>query len=134
MNFKTTIILLLFCFFYGVSAAQKIQLDTLYSKALNQISVKPLFTDSLVSSFLIEIPSGGVVPLHLHKYHAEHVLILSGNANMILNRDTLKVQPNQLIFIPRNTPHKVWVTSKEPLRVVSLQAPKFTGIERKILE
>jgi mannose-6-phosphate isomerase-like protein (cupin superfamily) len=130
------LILILFC--YGLNQkqglAQQKNINDYFSNEVAKIKVQPLFSDSLVSSFLIEIPVKDTVNLHKHLKHSEHVFILEGSAKMILKTDTLSIEPNQLIFIPKNTPHKVWVTSKSPLRVVSIQAPQFNGNDRILLE
>lgn len=124
--------LLLFCllslFSSGISA-QKISLDTINGADSTQnIQLQALFGDSLVSSFYIEIQSN--VPAHMHRHHSEHVYVLSGQGNMRMADSSFVISAGDLIFIPKDTPHSVRTTSQEPLRVISIQAPRFVGLDR----
>jgi mannose-6-phosphate isomerase-like protein (cupin superfamily) len=93
---------------------------------------KSLFTDSLVSSSVICISKE--VKLHKHLEHAEHVLVLEGEGEMRLGTEVFVIKKNDLIFIPKNTPHAVKTTSSIPLKVLSIQAPLFDGKDRVMLE
>lgn len=88
--------------------------------------------DSLSSSFLIWIKKE--VKLHKHLEHSEHVYVLEGEGNMQLGNETFKIKAGYLIFIPQNTPHKVVTTSNTPLKVISIQSPKFDGTDRILME
>lgn len=85
-------------------------------------------SDSLVSSFVIWIKKE--VKEHKHEFHSEHVYILEGTAEMTLNEQRFTVKTGDFIFIPQNTWHYVKVTSAEPLKVLSIQAPTFDGKDR----
>jgi mannose-6-phosphate isomerase-like protein (cupin superfamily) len=92
------------------------------------VRVERLAGDSLATGFLIEVPRG--VPPHQHLGHSETVYVLSGRGRMRLGNDTLSIGPGSYLFIPARTPHAVWTTSEEPLKVLSVQAPRFTGADR----
>lgn len=85
-------------------------------------------SDSLVSSFVIWIKKE--VKEHKHEFHSEHVYILEGTAEMTLNEQHFSIQSGDFIFIPKNTWHYVKVTSIEPLKILSIQAPFFDGKDR----
>lgn len=85
-------------------------------------------SDSLVSSFVIWIKKE--VKEHKHEYHSEHVYVLEGTAEMTLNDRRFTLKAGDFIFIPKNTWHYVKVTSNEPLKVLSIQAPTFDGKDR----
>ncbi|MGL4598672.1 MAG: cupin domain-containing protein [Bacteroidia bacterium] len=93
---------------------------------------RPLYHDSAVSSFVLVIYKE--VKKHKHEHHAEHVYIISGEADMLLGDSTIHIRAGDLIFIPANMPHAVRVTSKEPLKVLSIQAPYFDGKDRVMLD
>lgn len=104
---------------------------------LNDLSFNPqeagiqthrLYDDSLSSSFLIYVRDS--VPEHFHRDHAEQVFILEGEAEMMLGEKQFRVIPGDIIYIPRNTTHKVKVLSSKPLKLLSFQAPFFDGKDR----
>lgn len=98
-------------------------------KELQENSIEKITEDSLHSTFLITIPKK--VPLHFHKLHTENIVVLSGKAEMKLGSDTLIIQKGDQITIPKGTPHEViHVISRKPLRVYSIQSPKFDGSDR----
>ncbi|HKL39337.1 MAG TPA: cupin domain-containing protein, partial [Cryomorphaceae bacterium] len=94
----------------------------------DNISVEKLAGDSLTTSFLIQIRKD--VPLHYHAFHSEHVYIIEGSGEFVLNGDTMTVSEGMYMFIPSESRHSVTVTSAEPMRVLSIQCPEFTGEDR----
>ncbi|MGZ3902569.1 MAG: cupin domain-containing protein [Bacteroidia bacterium] len=125
--------LLLSCLFIlGITAlkAQNYQaLDTIKAPAnLDNIFSRTLYSDSLTSSFVIFIKRE--VKEHKHTTHAEHVVVLDGEAIMKVDGQSFKIKKGSMVFIPKDTWHYVKVTSKIPLKVVSIQAPNFDGKDR----
>lgn len=112
--------------------AQVISTDTITSRTPDKNSVTPLHTDSLSSSFLIIIPKE--VKAHYHATHTEQVVVLSGEADMMLGDQQLHIRAGDVILIPKGTKHSVVVTSAEPLKIISVQAPYFDGSDRIMLE
>lgn len=96
------------------------------------IHVTTLHSDSLCSSFLIRVDSA-VAP-HLHRFHTEHVVVLEGEGTMLLGDSVRTVRAGDAVIIPRNTPHAVKVLGNGPLRVISVQAPRFDGTDRVPLD
>ena len=109
-----------------------LRLDTIVSKLEEQLTVKKIAGDSLTSSFLIIIKQG--VKKHFHKEHSETIYVLEGEGQMLLGEKTIQIKSGDFIFIPKNTPHKVAVTSNIPLKVLSVQAPHFDGKDRYLLD
>jgi len=104
-------------------------LDTIKPSAtFENIYNRPLYADSLTSSFVIFIKKE--VKEHKHAEHAEHVVVLEGEAIMKVDGKSFKIKKGDMIFIPRNTWHYVKTTSKIPLKVISIQAPNFDGKDR----
>jgi mannose-6-phosphate isomerase-like protein (cupin superfamily) len=89
---------------------------------------KPIASDSLSSSFIIFIKKE--VKKHKHVSHTEHVYILEGEGEMLLGERSFKVEKGNVIFIPMNTVHSLKVTSKIPVKVLSIQSPYFDGKDR----
>lgn len=101
-------------------------------KNTENIYVRPLYNDSLSSSYVIFIKKA--VKLHKHINHTEHVIVLQGSGDMILGDKVMPITKGDVIFIPKNTPHSVVTTSKKPLKVISIQSPQFLGKDRVFLE
>jgi mannose-6-phosphate isomerase-like protein (cupin superfamily) len=118
---------------YSVNAQTVVNLDTLKLPAKTEnIYNKTLFGDSLASSFCIVIKNE--VKPHKHQFHSEHVLVIEGEGQMSLADKSFKIKKGDLVFIPKNTIHSVKTTSKQPLKVVSIQAPLFDGTDRISIE
>ncbi len=91
--------------------------------------VEKISEDSLHSTFCITIPEK--VPLHYHRFHTENIVVTRGKALMKLGSDTLIIGKGDQLTIPKGTPHEVIkVISRKPLRVYSIQSPKFDGTDR----
>ncbi|RMG81426.1 MAG: cupin domain-containing protein [Bacteroidetes bacterium] len=108
-------------------------LDTL-SPAENyeNIYIKKMANSPNSTSFVIWIKKG--VKLHKHRLHTETLYVLEGEGEMTVGPKTFKIKKGDFFTVPRDTPHKVMVTSKVPLKVISIQAPKFMGKDRIMLE
>ena len=108
-------------------------LDTIKAPAkYDNIYNRPLYSDPEASSFVIFVKKE--VKEHKHETHAEHVIVLEGEAVMKIDGNSFKIKKGDVIFVPKNTWHYVKVTSKTPLKVLSLQAPNFDGKDRILKE
>ena len=95
------------------------------STTYQNIHVKKIAEDSLQSTFVIWIKKE--VKPHYHAHHTEYVQVLSGKGIMKLNDITFKIKKGDAMVIPRGSVHSVITTSRKPLKVVSVQAPKYDG-------
>lgn len=130
---KKNLILILLMFAAGIVRSQNISLSSvIFPDSLKPVNSMPLFGDSLVKSFVIDIRKE--VKLHKHETHSEHVYVVEGAAMMTLGKKTFSIQSGDVVFIPKGTPHKVVVMGSKPLRVISIQAPDFDGKDRVMLE
>jgi len=91
-------------------------------------TVAPMHSDSLCSSFLICVPRE--VRAHYHAWHTEHVVVIEGEGEMRLGDSLFVIQAGDAVAIPKGTVHAVTTLSEEPLRVVSIQSPRFDGTDR----
>ncbi|MBI3501535.1 MAG: cupin domain-containing protein [Bacteroidetes bacterium] len=96
------------------------------------IYLRKLYSDSLVSSFVIFIKQE--VKAHKHVSHSEHVYILDGEGEMMVGEKKITVKKGDIVFIPKGTVHSLKVTSKIPVKVLSVQAPIFDGKDRVVVE
>jgi mannose-6-phosphate isomerase-like protein (cupin superfamily) len=94
--------------------------------------MRPLYSDSLASSFVIFIPIE--VKEHKHVDHSEQVVVLEGFAEMTLGDKKFYIKKGDFIFIPQNTWHSVVVKTSVPLKVLSIQSPRFDGKDRVFKE
>jgi quercetin dioxygenase-like cupin family protein len=110
------------------SSLKDIQTEETY----DNIFVMKLNSDSLQSSFIIWIKRE--VKLHKHEWHSENVIIIEGKGELKIGDTTYTVSAGDYVNIPAGTPHSVKVTSKRPMKVLSVQSPQFLGDDRVILE
>jgi mannose-6-phosphate isomerase-like protein (cupin superfamily) len=98
----------------------------------DNIHVVKLTTDSLASSFLIWVKKS--VKAHKHEKHTENLYVLSGKGIMKVGQEEFEISAGDYLKIPMNTVHSVKVISDEPLKVISVQAPEFTGKDRVFVD
>ena len=91
-----------------------------------------LYSDTLVTSQIIWVRK--TVELHKHEHHSEHVYVISGSGEMTLGGEHVSIVEGDFIIIPKNTQHSVEVSSAEPLKIISVMSPKFTGKDRVNIE
>ncbi|MEH0154322.1 cupin domain-containing protein [Limibacter armeniacum] len=119
----------LYCNGQNITSLEKIEPNTVYEN----VHVKPIASNEQVTSFIIWVKTS--VRKHKHIHHTESVYILDGKAEMLLGEQTLNIQKGDYIFIPKGTPHAVIkVMGNKPLKVLSVQSPKFTGEDRIFIE
>lgn len=99
--------------------------------SFENIKVIPVHSDEQTSVFVIFVKKE--VPLHKHEFHTEMVEILEGKGIMKLGDVTFKIKKGDFFIIPAGTPHSARNTGKKPLKALSIQAPKFDGTDRILL-
>jgi len=109
--------------------AEKLSIDTLViPDDTKNIYVHKLATDSNSTDFLIIIKD--YVPLHIHAKHTETIFVLEGKGEFQKGERKFVIEPGDYLRIPPGIPHSVKVTSLNPLKVLSIQAPEFFGLDR----
>ncbi|MDC3133657.1 cupin domain-containing protein [Bacteroidota bacterium] len=98
------------------------------AKEYKNIHVQKISSDSLSSTFVIWIKKK--VRLHKHLYHRENVIIQEGSGQFQLKDSIYNVSAGDIITIPKNTWHGVTINSKDVMKVISVQSPKFLGDDR----
>ena len=126
---KIYLLLLIISINTNIIFAQKCSVDSLHAKTeFDNLNYTKLFSDSLASSFFIEIKKD--IDEHKHALHSEHIVVIEGSARMTLADSAFHIQKGDIIFIPKNTFHSVSTVSSTPLKVISIQAPYFDGTDR----
>jgi mannose-1-phosphate guanylyltransferase/mannose-6-phosphate isomerase len=63
----------------------------------------------------------GILSLQKHNHRSEHWLVTKGNPLITLNNDNLKMSPNEHIFIPLKSIHRIQNLGKKPVKIVEAQ-------------
>jgi mannose-6-phosphate isomerase-like protein (cupin superfamily) len=110
--------------------AQRIDLYSRHAPAdWQNVAVEKIADDSLSTTFLIWVREG--VKKHFHQTHTEHVSVIEGTGEMTLGDSTFIVKPGDFLLIPKGTPHAV--TAHSPMKVLSIQTPRWTVEDRVFL-
>lgn len=130
---RSTILLPAVLLYHCCAAQQVIGPGTLHcAEGATAVHVTPLHSDSLASSFLICVDSE--VNAHFHRAHTEHVFVLEGTATLRLGDAERTIKAGDTVIIPAGTVHAVRVTGEAPLRVISVQSPRYDGSDRVPVE
>ena len=74
--------------------------------------------------FLIKelfVKSKGILSLQKHYHRAEHWLITQGKPKITLNKDSFIKKPNEHIFIPLESIHRIQNPGKKPVKIMEAQ-------------
>ncbi|MEW6990763.1 cupin domain-containing protein [Colwelliaceae bacterium 6441] len=97
-------------------------------KDMKNLHVTEISSNEASSEFVIFIRNE--VQPHLHQHHTELVYVIEGEGLFHLGETKQMIKAGDFIKINKNTPHSVIVTSDIPLKVLSIQTPKFEGKDR----
>jgi mannose-6-phosphate isomerase-like protein (cupin superfamily) len=110
--------------------AQRVDLYARHAPAdWQNVAVEKIADDSLSTSFLIWVREG--VKRHFHARHTEHVTVIEGTGEMMLGDSLFVVKPGDFLLIPKGVPHAV--TALTPMKVLSIQTPRWTTEDRVFL-
>ncbi len=125
---------LVFTFLIVLANAQTIKSinDLEPTQAYDNIYVKNIVTDSLSSTFAIWVKLK--VKMHKHVNHIENIYIIEGKGEFTVSDYTYAVKKGDLIVVPKDTWHGVTISSKKPMKLISIQSPEFKGIDRVFKE
>ena len=99
------------------------------SEEFKNILVQKIGGDTLSTQFVIWVKD--TVRTHCHEKHTESLYVLSGQGVFYLNKERFEIGAGDFVTIKKKSWHAVKVTSEEPLKVLSVQAPEFLGNDRK---
>lgn len=98
------------------------------SEDFENILVKKIGGDELSTQFIIWVKD--TVRTHRHEDHSESLYIIEGSGIFYMNDQRFKIGVGDFITINKKSWHAVKVTSKKPLKVLSVQSPEFLGEDR----
>ena len=86
-----------------------------------------------ISIFVVHMPPGGAVELHVHPY-PETFVLLEGHGRWTAGDDVVELDPERILVVPANTPHGFRNIGDAPLLVVSVHESgtmeeRFLGVE-----
>jgi quercetin dioxygenase-like cupin family protein len=98
-------------------------------KPVESIHVEKIADDSLCTTFLIWIQTG--VKQHFHSSHTENIYIIEGSGEMELDGQIFTVKAGDYILVPTGKVHAVTATA--PMKVLSIQTPRWVMDDRKFV-
>lgn len=73
----------------------------------------------------ITVTPGGILSLQKHQHRAEHWVVVSGQARVTRDAETLNLGPDQSVYLKRGTVHRIANPGTEDLIFIEVQ----TGAE-----
>lgn len=118
--------------FLNVFAQNKVNFNAIEPfESYENIHVKAVFENEYASYYLIWIKQH--VKSHKHIEHAESITVISGSGLMTVGDKQFEINAGDFFVIPKDTFHSLEVTSDVPIKVLSVQMPKF-NIEDRVFE
>lgn len=68
---------------------------------------------------------GKRLSLQLHEYRAEHWVVVQGVARVTIGDSQQEVHPNESVYVPVRTPHRLENQGIEPLRLIEIQTGPY---------
>lgn len=132
MKYSLTLLFVVFLSAFAMAQHQFSLEDRSRKAPEKDVEVQTITQDSLASTSVIWIAKG--VKAHFHEAHTEHVVVISGTGQMRIDGNKFNIKAGDLVYIPTGSVHEVEVTSKEDLKVLSIQAPLFIGKDRIFIQ
>ncbi|MDI1352712.1 MAG: mannose-1-phosphate guanylyltransferase/mannose-6-phosphate isomerase [bacterium] len=73
------------------------------------------------------VKPGAKLSLQMHEHRAEHWVVVAGEAEVINDRQTIRLCVNQSTYIPQKTLHRLSNPGDEPLYVIEVQSGHYLG-------
>ena len=67
------------------------------------------------------------ISLQIHKYRAEHWIVLEGYAKITIDEDECTLSPGQSAFVQANKRHSIENSTSNPLIIIEVQTGKYVG-------
>ncbi len=75
----------------------------------------------------VEVNPGQRLSLQYHNHRAEHWVVVQGVARVTIGAETKDVAPNESVYVPLRTAHRLENPGTEPLRIVEVQTGSYLG-------
>jgi mannose-1-phosphate guanylyltransferase/mannose-6-phosphate isomerase len=73
----------------------------------------------------IVVDPGKRLSLQLHRYRAEHWVVVEGTPMVSIGGETTAVPINESVFVPLNTPHRLENFGQEPVKIIEVQTGAY---------
>ena len=73
------------------------------------------------------VAPGKRLSLQLHQYRAEHWVVVSGTPLVTVGQETKPVPPNESVFVPVQTLHRLENSGTEPAIIIEVQTGTYLG-------
>lgn len=89
-----------------------------------EVLISPSFLeDSEVFVTLCTINPETKAPMHVHDYSQEHVYVIEGEANLIIENNKQVLKKGDIAAIPKGVPHTINNEITTPLKALLIMAP-----------
>ncbi len=79
-----------------------------------------------VTIFLVKIPAGKEIPVHVHESQEDIIFILAGKARMwIEGVGDFDLGKGTFVRVPKNTPHRIYAVTEDVLNYDVFSPPLF---------
>ena len=75
----------------------------------------------------IEVKPGSKLSLQMHHHRAEHWIVVSGTADVLIENKNFVLSENQSAYIPLGSKHRLSNPGKIPLTIIEVQSGKYLG-------
>ena len=75
----------------------------------------------------IHVHPGASLSLQSHKYRSEHWIVVSGIAEVTIDKEVKLVSENQSVYIPLGAIHRMKNPGKEPMELIEVQTGTYFG-------
>ena len=73
------------------------------------------------------VKPGAKLSLQMHQYRAEHWVVVGGVADVVNDKQEMRLTANQSTYIPEKTRHRLSNFGSEPLYVIEVQSGSYLG-------
>lgn len=77
---------------------------------------------------------GGTLSLQYHSKRDELWVVLDPGASVEVGNQLLTPEPEETVFIPRRTPHRLSAIGEEPVRILEISLGEFDEVDIVRLE
>ena len=75
----------------------------------------------------LHVNPGAKLSLQLHKFRAEHWVVVKGVATVVSNGEVSTLQKGESVYIPKNSQHSLANKTNKPLEVIEVQSGSYLG-------
>ncbi len=90
-------------------------------------SFKTIFQGNGFKIKIIEVNPGQTLSLQKHKHRSEHWVVVEGTARVTREAETVVLNKDESIYIPKETLHRVENPRNGPLKIIEVQVGEYLG-------